>query len=436
MDFVKRGSGAYTYWENGSLKSDANEQIANITYNTFLNQPELVTLIDGKWIKYTYLGSGELVKTEYSNGEIWEFNNGLIFKNGEFYSLNIPEGRAIYNGGSWQYEFDYKDHLGNTRVSFKADGSTLVQTAKTDMDPWGVVLKGTGLENSFQNRFEFQGKETEKTFGLNRINFGARSYNPTIGRFDRTDPMAEFFPGINPYTYAVNNPVLFNDRFGLYPSFGIMECPTCPKGTEFDVYRESSAFFTYKEGFVYNGAGTDVVVRGSSNQPIQAPVFNWPWQGDLGLGVSEWHLGRQLERLEKWDGNYRYPGSFLKKKDIDAKAIARQPLIKNRPVNIIRNVALPRDLAMKLAKGMKVAGGVTLGMVVADNISKSAEGDISWQHATTTIGVGVLGLVVGTLGTPIVLSTIAVGVIYSIYEDDIWHDFDKTNATNFLNTKE
>jgi hypothetical protein len=40
VDFVKRGAGAYTYWENGALKSDENEQITNITFNTFLNQPE------------------------------------------------------------------------------------------------------------------------------------------------------------------------------------------------------------------------------------------------------------------------------------------------------------------------------------------------------------------------------------------------------------
>ncbi|MDZ7900637.1 MAG: hypothetical protein U5N85_21740 [Arcicella sp.] len=36
VDLVPRGSGAYTYYANGALKSDENEQITNIIYDTFL----------------------------------------------------------------------------------------------------------------------------------------------------------------------------------------------------------------------------------------------------------------------------------------------------------------------------------------------------------------------------------------------------------------
>lgn len=205
-DFVPKGAGSYTYWQNGTLKSDANEQITNITYNTFLNQPEQITLNDGRWIKHTYDGFGMLIKTEYSTGEYWEFTSGMVFKNGAFYQIAIPEGRAIYEGGAWKLEFDYKDHTGNTRVTFKADGNRLVHTAKTDTDPFGVILK-TGQENSFQNRFEMQGHEREKTFGLNRVNFGARIYNPTIARFLSIDPRASEREWLTPYNYVQNNPV-------------------------------------------------------------------------------------------------------------------------------------------------------------------------------------------------------------------------------------
>ena len=48
--------------------------------------------------------------------------------------MTVPDGRAIYSSGSWIYEFDYKDHLGNTRVSFRANGSALQKTAATDYD--------------------------------------------------------------------------------------------------------------------------------------------------------------------------------------------------------------------------------------------------------------------------------------------------------------
>jgi len=39
VDFVKQGRGSYTYYANGALKSDENEQITNIVYNTYLNLP-------------------------------------------------------------------------------------------------------------------------------------------------------------------------------------------------------------------------------------------------------------------------------------------------------------------------------------------------------------------------------------------------------------
>ena len=216
VDFVQRGGANYDFWPDGSLKSDANEQISNINYDTFLQQPTQVQLTDGRTINYYYDGGGKLLKTIYSNGEIWEFGNGMIYKNSQPYQLSIPEGRATYNApsGGWGLEFDYKDHLGNTRVSFKANGNQLEKVAETAFDPWGVVLNGIGQTNSFQNRFEMQGKESEKTFGLNRINFGARTMNPTTGVFDRLDRFADKYHNLSPYSAFGGNPLMFTDMNG------------------------------------------------------------------------------------------------------------------------------------------------------------------------------------------------------------------------------
>jgi RHS repeat-associated protein len=106
--------------------------------------------------------------------------------------------------------------LGNTRVSFKAENGTLIQTARTDFDPWGVVLQSSQA-NTFSNRFEYQGKETEKTFGLNRISLGARSYNPTIGRMDNVDNLSIKMPNWSPYMANFNNPLRFIDPDGREP---------------------------------------------------------------------------------------------------------------------------------------------------------------------------------------------------------------------------
>ncbi|UBM59516.1 peptidoglycan DD-metalloendopeptidase family protein [Marinilongibacter aquaticus] len=214
VDLVPRGGGGYTYWLDGSLKSDANEQIGQIDYNTFLGQPKLVTLTGGQWIKHFYDGTGTLLKTQYSTGETWEYIGELVLKNGQFYQMATPEGRAIHQSGNWAYEFDYKDHLGNTRVSFRANGSQLEKTAETHFDPWGLRLAGTGTVNAVQNRWEMQGHEKEETFGLNRINFGARTFNATIGRFDRVDMYSEKYYSLSTFQYSNNNPNRFIDPDG------------------------------------------------------------------------------------------------------------------------------------------------------------------------------------------------------------------------------
>ncbi len=146
VDFVQRGGANYTFYDDGSLKNDANEQIQNINYDTFLQQPIQVQLTDGRTINYYYDGGGKLLKTVYSTGEVWEFGNGLIYKNSQPYQLSMPEGRATYQNGTWGLEFFYQDHLGNTRVSFKANGNQLEKVAETAFDGSGRPSLGRGAE--------------------------------------------------------------------------------------------------------------------------------------------------------------------------------------------------------------------------------------------------------------------------------------------------
>ena len=52
---------------------------------------------------------------------------------------------------------------------------------------------------------------------MRRIDFGVRSYNASIGRFDRMDALAEKLSFSSPYVFSLNNPLRFKDPDGEAP---------------------------------------------------------------------------------------------------------------------------------------------------------------------------------------------------------------------------
>jgi hypothetical protein len=91
------------------------------------------------------------MKREFSNGEYWDYVGKLIYKNNQTHQMATPEGRATYSNSSWNYEFFYTDHLGNSRVSFGASGSILVTNDISHFDPTGILLNGAGQVNGIEN---------------------------------------------------------------------------------------------------------------------------------------------------------------------------------------------------------------------------------------------------------------------------------------------
>ncbi len=68
-------------------------------------------------------------------------------------------------------------------------------------------------------KYEYTGKldmETGYYYGVYPDNFGsARYYNPTLSQWLSTDPLAEKYPGMSPYTYTADNPVMLVDPTGM-----------------------------------------------------------------------------------------------------------------------------------------------------------------------------------------------------------------------------
>jgi RHS repeat-associated protein len=71
------------------------------------------------------------------------------------------------------------------------------------MEQGRIVASATGY------RYGFNGKEKDdEAQGVgNQIDYGARVYDPRVGRFLSVDPLFKGYPWYSPYQYAGNKPI-------------------------------------------------------------------------------------------------------------------------------------------------------------------------------------------------------------------------------------
>ena len=89
---------------------------------------------------------------------------------------------------------------------------------ETHYDPWGLELTGLGYQNGKvkENKYLYNGKELIEENDLQYYDYGARMYDPVIGRWGVVDPMAEIYQAFSPYNYTLNNSIKFIDPNGMW----------------------------------------------------------------------------------------------------------------------------------------------------------------------------------------------------------------------------
>src|SRR5690606_26135293 len=82
--------------------------------------------------------------------------------------------------------------------------------------PFGLKHKGYNDAPLTNHPYKYNGKELNEEFGLNMYDYGARMYEPSIGRWVNIDMKAEAYYPVTPYQYVLNNPVVHVDHNGQW----------------------------------------------------------------------------------------------------------------------------------------------------------------------------------------------------------------------------
>jgi len=254
--------------------------------------------------------AGALAKTRYLHGFQYYDNVLQFFHTPEGYVKNTPDD----NGApSFDYVYQYKDHLGNVRVNYAQNPQTgaLEILEENHYYPFGLqhtnynsdlagikrdeqsneksLAQDTKPTNPFDNpgyNYKFGGMELQSEFGVEMYDFGARNYDPALGRWMNIDPMAEMMRRHSPYNYAFNNPVVFIDPDGMMPIFGLQTGAVESYGGEgFNVDITDEEGNVLDSQFVEHNGDLDGAVKSATDRVIddQANAASGS-QGDAGGG--------------------------------------------------------------------------------------------------------------------------------------------------------
>ncbi len=217
-------SGTTTYsWDgNGNMLSSTNtvniQQNKSFTYN-ILNLPIVATIPTGT-ITYTYDATGnKLRKVTVLNGitKTTDYINGIEYDNSTttIGFIQTEEGKVVPISAGYDYTYYLGDNLGDTRITFDTKTGSATTQQKDDYYPFGLEISRDTIPNP-KNEYLYNKKELQEEF--TEYDYGARLYDPVIGRWNAPDMLAELSYNLTPYRYCYNNPVNFIDPYGLWES--------------------------------------------------------------------------------------------------------------------------------------------------------------------------------------------------------------------------
>ena len=203
-------TGNYEYDVNGNAVKDGRNGMS-LTYN-ILNLP--VSANNGTdYINYVYDATGRKL-AKYYNGVYRSYVDGIEGDVSGIQLIHTDEGVAQNNNGTYTYQYNLSDHLGNVRYSFDIYGGVVRRLQSDDYYAFGK-RKSSGSPVSLNNKYLYNGKEVQDELG-EQYDYGARFYDPVTGRWNVVDPLAELDRNTTPYAYAFDDPIRHTDPDGMF----------------------------------------------------------------------------------------------------------------------------------------------------------------------------------------------------------------------------
>ena len=273
LQVVTKGGGAYksyAYDGNGNATSDGESK--GISYN-LLNLPLNIKTGGTTLATYVYDAGGNKLRNTGTDGT-WDYINGIVYNN-KILFVQTEEGRALPNGNIYLYQYYLKDHLGNTRVTFTKNSSGIATNIQENEYYAFGLAAAVPSTPSPANRYLYNGKEVQTDL-TNQYDYGARFYDPVIGRFTTIDPLAESDRRWSPYAYGSDNSIRNIDPDGMES-----EDVNCCGGAKFQAALSAAVDFAAGAG---NAIGSDMTGANTSSNytPSNSAAYN--------AGINTGHL--------------------------------------------------------------------------------------------------------------------------------------------------